>query len=218
MRKQTFIAALSAVVLLASCGGNAVKTEDAQTAAQSADSARVFALDSASSKVEWLAKKVTGQHNGTLAIKSGELKTEAGKITSGRFTLNMAAIKVVDITDAETNAKLAGHLNSEDFFSTSKFPEGTFELVSTEPIANAAAGSPNYTIKGNLTLKGISKAISFPSTITINGEMLNAQADFDIDRTEWDIRYGSGKFFKDIGDKAINDNFNIKLNIVAKAS
>ena len=218
MRKQTFIATLSAVVLLASCGGSAVKTEDAQTAAQSADSARVFALDSASSKVEWLAKKVTGQHNGTLAIKSGELKTEAGKITSGRFTLNMAAIKVVDITDAETNAKLAGHLNSEDFFSTSKFPEGTFELVSTEPIANAAAGSPNYTIKGNLTLKGISKAISFPSTITINGETLNAQADFDIDRTEWDIRYGSGKFFKDIGDKAINDNFNIKLNIVAKAS
>lgn len=218
MNKLSFIAAIYAAVILASCGGNAVKTEDAQAAAQSSDSARVFALDSASSKVEWLAKKVTGQHNGTLAIKSGELKTEAGKITSGRFTLNMAAIKVVDITDAETNAKLAGHLNSEDFFSTSKFPEGTFELVSTEPIANAAAGSPNYTIKGNLTLKGISKAISFPSTITINGETLNAQADFDIDRTEWDIRYGSGKFFKDIGDKAINDNFNIKLNIVAKAS
>jgi len=218
MNKQSIIAAISAVVILASCGGNAVKTEDAQAAAQSADSARTFTLDSTASKLEWLGKKITGQHNGTVAIKSGELKTEAGKITSGRFTLNMAAIKVVDITDAKSNADLAGHLNSEDFFSTQKFPEGSFELVSAEPIANAAAGTPNYTIKGNLTLKGISKAISFPSTITINGETLNAQADFDIDRTEWDIRYGSGKFFKDIGDKAINDNFNIKLNIVAKAS
>lgn len=218
MKKQTFIAALSAVVILASCGGNAVKTEDAQTAAQSADSARVFAFDSASSSVEWLAKKVTGQHNGTIAIKSGELKTEGGKITSGRFSFNMAAIKVLDLTDAENNAKLTGHLNSEDFFSTSKFPEGMFEVVSAEPIANATAGSPNYTIKGNLTLKGISKAISFPATINMDGETLNAQANFDIDRTEWDIRYGSGKFFKDIGDKAINDNFNIKLNVVAKAS
>lgn len=218
MQKQSIFAALSALVILASCGGSSVKTEDAQAAAQSADSARVFALDSASSKVEWLAKKVTGQHNGTLAIKSGELKTEAGKITSGRFLLNMPSIKVLDLTDAETNTKLTGHLNSEDFFSTSKFPEGIFELVSSEPIANAAAGAPNYTIKGNLTLKGISKAISFPAIIAMNGETLNAQASFDIDRTEWDIRYGSGKFFKDIGDAAINDNFNIKLNIVAKAS
>lgn len=217
MKKNSIIAAFSALVILSSCGGNAVKTEDAQAAGQSADSARAFTMDSASSKVEWLAKKVTGQHNGTLAIKSGELKTEGGKITSGSFILNMASIKVVDITDAETNAKLAGHLNSEDFFSTAKHPEAKFELISAEPIANAAAGSPNYTIKGNLTLKGISKAISFPATITMDAEMIGALADFEIDRTEWDIRFGSGKFFKDIGDKAINDNFNVKLNLLAKA-
>jgi polyisoprenoid-binding protein YceI len=218
MKKNTLIAGIAALVMLASCGGNAVKTEDAQAAGQSADSARVFALDSSASNVEWLAKKVTGQHNGTLAIKSGELKTEGGKLTSGRFTINMASIKVVDITDAKANADLAGHLNSEDFFSTQKFPEGTFELISAEPIANAAAGSANYTVKGNLTLKGISKAISFPATIAMNAESVTATADFEIDRTEWDIRYGSGKFFKDIGDKAINDNFNVKLNLVAKAS
>ena len=217
MKKNTLIAGMAALVMLASCGGNAVKTEDAQAAGQSADSARVFALDSSASNVEWLDKKVTGQHNGTVAIKSGELNAEAGKLTAGKFAMDMTSIKVLDLTDTEMNGKLTGHLNSDDFFATAKSPESTFEIVSVEPIAGAAAGAANYNVKGNLTIKGIAKAITFPATITMDEKELKANASFDIDRTEWDIKYGSGKFFQDLGDKMINDAFTVKFNIVAKA-
>lgn len=217
MKKSIFALTVVVATLFASCGGSSVKTEDGQAAAEAGAGAVAYKLDAASSSVEWTAKKVTGQHNGTVAIKSGELKAEAGKLTAGKFAMDMTAIKVVDITDAETNGKLAGHLNSDDFFATAKNPESTFEIVSVEPIANAAAGAPNYTVKGNLTIKGIAKAITFPATITMDEKELKATAQFDIDRTEWDIKYGSGKFFQDLGDKMINDAFNVKFNIVAKA-
>jgi polyisoprenoid-binding protein YceI len=217
MKKSIFALTVVVATLFASCGGSSVKTEDGQAAAEAGAGAVAYKLDAASSSVEWTAKKVTGQHNGTVAIKSGELKAEAGKLTAGKFAMDMTAIKVVDITDAETNGKLAGHLNSDDFFATAKNPESTFEIVSVEPIANAAAGAPNYTVKGNLTIKGIAKAITFPATITMDEKELKANAQFDIDRTEWDIKYGSGKFFQDLGDKMINDAFNVKFNIVAKA-
>jgi polyisoprenoid-binding protein YceI len=217
MKKSIFALTVVVATLFASCGGSSVKTEDGQAAAEAGAGAVAYKLDAASSSVEWTAKKVTGQHNGTVAIKSGELKAEAGKLTAGKFAMDMTAIKVVDITDAETNGKLAGHLNSDDFFATAKNPESTFEIVSVEPIAGAAAGAPNYTVKGNLTIKGIAKAITFPATITMDEKELKATAQFDIDRTEWDIKYGSGKFFQDLGDKMINDAFNVKFNIVAKA-
>lgn len=216
MKKSIFALTVVVATFFASCGGSSVKTEDGQTAAEAGAGAVAYKLDAASSSVEWTAKKVTGQHNGTVAIKSGELKAEAGKLTAGKFAMDMTAIKVVDIKDAEANGKLAGHLNSDDFFATAKNPESTFEIVSVEPIAGAAAGAPNYTVKGNLTIKGIAKAITFPATITMDEKELKANAQFDIDRTEWDIKYGSGKFFQDLGDNMINDAFNIKFNIVAK--
>ena len=218
MKKSIFALTVVVATLFASCGGSSVKTEDGQAAAEAGAGAVAYKLDAASSSVEWTAKKITGdQHNGTVAIKSGELKAEAGKLTAGKFAMDMTAIKVVDIKDAEANGKLAGHLNSDDFFATAKNPESTFEIVSVEPIAGAAAGAPNYTVKGNLTIKGIAKAITFPATITMDEKELKANAQFDIDRTEWDIKYGSGKFFQDLGDKMINDAFNVKFNIVAKA-
>jgi hypothetical protein len=152
-----------------------------------------------------------------VVIKSGELNAEAGKLTAGKFAMDMTSIKVLDLTDTEMNGKLTGHLNSDDFFATAKSPESTFEIVSVEPIAGAAAGAANYNVKGNLTIKGIAKAITFPATITMDEKELKANASFDIDRTEWDIKYGSGKFFQDLGDKMINDAFTVKFNIVAKA-
>ena len=215
MKKALIFPALLAAFLITSCGNNAAKTEDASETAQAGEGAVNYSIDLAKSNVEWLAKKVTGQHNGTVAIKSGDLKAEAGAVTAGSFILDMTSIKVLDLTDAEKNTKLTGHLNSDDFFATAKNPESKFEISSVEPIAGAAAGAPNYTVKGNLTIKGIVKAITFPATITMNENTLNANASFEIDRTEWDIKYGSGKFFQDIGDKAINDNFAVTFNIAA---
>jgi polyisoprenoid-binding protein YceI len=216
MNKTILFSSLITLGLMASCSQNASKTEDAQTAAKADSAAQAFVMDTAGSTMEWFASKVTGKHNGTLKIKSGELKIQGEKLVAGNFVVDMNTIKVTDITDAESNSKLAAHLNSEDFFNTAANPEALFELVSAEPIANAAANAPNYNLKGNLTIKGITKAISFPATVQITADAVNASAEFPIDRTEWDIKYGSGKFFKDLADKAINDNFDVKLNISAK--
>lgn len=218
MKKAVFLSAILSATVLASCGGSeASKTEASGEAAQATAAAVTYKVDSAASKIEWLAKKVTGQHNGTIAVKGGELKAEGAKLTAGAFSINVKSLKVLDITDAEMNADLTGHLNSPDFFNTAEHPEAKFEIVSAEAIEGAAAGTPNYTVKGNLTMKGITKAITFPATITMDATQLNANAEFDIDRTEWDIKYGSGKFFQNLKNKAINDNFTVKFAIVAKA-
>lgn len=217
MKKHiVLIPAVTAALMLASCGGSSVKNEEGQTAATASEAAKTFQVDPAASSINWLAKKVTGQHNGTTTIKTGELKVENGIITAGKLVVDMNSIVVEDLKEAEYNTKLVNHLKSDDFFSVEKNPESTFEIVSVEPIAGATAGTPNYTVKGNLTIKGITKSITFPATITQDGEKLKAAAQFDIDRTEWDIRYGSGKFFQDIGDKAIYDNFTLTLSITAK--
>ncbi|MFM2285794.1 MAG: hypothetical protein RLZZ543_1291 [Bacteroidota bacterium] len=117
----------------------------------------------------------------------------------------------------EFNAKLLGHLKSDDFFSVEKNPEAQFEIVKVEAASDAASGN-NSTVTGNLTIKGIAKSITFPANITIEPAQLTAKAEFNIDRTEWDIKYGSGKFFQDLGDKMINDEFTVKFNLTAKTA
>jgi len=216
MKSTFFLSAITAMFVLASCGSNS-STEASGEAAEAGATAVNYTIDPASSKVEWVAKKVTGQHNGSVALKSGELKAEAGAITAGKFTLDMNSILVLDLpAEDEYNAKLLGHLKSADFFNVESAPESSFEIVSVEPIAGAAAGAANYNVKGNLTIKGISKAITFPATINVSENNVAANAEFDVDRTEWDIKYGSGKFFQDLGDKMINDEFTVKFALNAK--
>jgi polyisoprenoid-binding protein YceI len=127
MNKTILFSSLITLGLVASCSQNASKTEEAQTAAKADSSAQAFVMDTAGSTMEWFASKVTGKHNGTLKIKSGELKIQGEKLVAGNFIMDMKTIKVLDLKDAETNSKLTAHLNSEDFFNTSKNPESTFE-------------------------------------------------------------------------------------------
>lgn len=166
------------------------------------------------SNLEWTAKKVTGSHNGTVSIINGELITDKGNLTGGKFEVDFSSIKVLDLQDAEMNAKLTGHLKSEDFFSVEKFPVGKFVITSISPLSDGSGN--NYIINGDLTIKGISKNISFPALVSTSDNGITAKADFKIDRTLWDIKYRSGKFFPDLGDKMIDDEFNIKLSIAAK--
>lgn len=218
MKKNLFLAsAFAGALLIASCGNSGSKVEESQQAAEAGQGAVSYTIDSAASTVNWFASKVTGKHDGTLAIKSGDIQTENGTVSAGKIVFDMTQIVVTDVTDAEMNGKLTGHLKSDDFFSVETHPEATFEIVSVEPIAEAAEGTPNYSVKGNLTIKGITKAITFPATINVTEGTLNAAAEVEIDRTEWDIRYGSGKFFENIGDKAIHDNFKVNFNVTAKA-
>lgn len=173
-----------------------------------------FMVNSSESKLEWTAYKVTGQHYGTVDINKGELFFDKEELTGGSFDIDFKTIKVVDITDAEMNAKLTNHLKSDDFFSASAFPAGKFLIKSVSKNNGSASG--NYNINGSLTIKGITRDISFPATVTAANGMVTASSDIKIDRTLWDIKFRSGKFYENLGDKLINDEFNIKFNISAK--
>jgi len=165
-----------------------------------------YTVDAAKSTITWVGKKVTGSHNGTIALKSGTLNVDGKKVTGGTFVMDMTTIK-----DADGSAKLEGHLKADDFFGTDKFPTSTF--VITKVVGSGA----NVNVSGNLTIKGTTKPISFPATVTVNGDgTVSAMAGkITVDRTKFDIRYGSKSFFDGIGDKAIDDNFELAVKLVA---
>ncbi|MBK8982325.1 MAG: YceI family protein [Ignavibacteria bacterium] len=160
------------------------------------------------SKLEWIGSKVTGKHNGTVSITGGELFVDNNEVTGGSFEIDFNTITVLDVEDAESNGKLTGHLKSDDFFSAEKHPNGKFIIKS---VSNT--GGNQYNVTGDMIIKGITNEISFPATIVTNEGKVTANADFNIDRTKWDIKFRSGKFFENLGDKMISDEFNIKFEI-----
>lgn len=158
------------------------------------------------SSIVWNAKKVTGEHTGTIGISAGKLVVNKNQITGGNFTIDMKSIVCKDITDPEYNKKFVGHISSGDFFEIEKFP--TAQFVITKVAGNQ--------VSGNLTIKGITKAISFPAQIAVNNGKVSAKANITIDRTDYDIKFGSKKFFESIGDKAIFDDFTLAVTLVSE--
>lgn len=162
------------------------------------------------SSVEWIGKKVTGQHTGTINIKEGNLQIVDGIISTGKVLIDMNTITNTDM-EGEWSQKLIGHLNSADFFDVKNFNTSTLEITSVKNIEGN-----KYTVTGNLTIKGIIKPIEFPATIEIKDGKIAAFAEVKVDRTLYDIKYGSGKFFEGLGDKMIEDEFIIKFKIAAE--
>ena len=175
-------------------------------------------IDTHQSGLEWLGKKVLGQHSGTIRLKSGQVKLENAKPVSGKFEVDMQSIFVSDIKDPKDNQKLAGHLKSDDFFGVNLFPTTIVELTKFDPIAGAAAGQPNYNVSGNVSIKGISQTITFPATIDLVDGKASAKAVVTLDRTKFNVRYGSNKFFDNLGDKVISDNFDVTVSLVGNIS
>lgn len=190
-----------------------IKTDDKNRIAASNKGNRI-PLSASESRIEWEAKKVTGGHTGTVDISKGEVFIDEGKLSGGNFEIDFTTIKVLQFPDSAMNAKLTGHLKSDDFFSAGKFPTGKFEITSVTPLQDALEN--NFSIGGNLTIKGITKPVTFPVKINVNGNSLTASADFKLDRTLWDIKFRSGKFYENLGDNLIYDDFDVKLNISAK--
>jgi len=166
-----------------------------------------FEIVSAQSNIEWVGRKVTGAHNGTIAIKQGKLVLTDGKLSGGKFTIDTASIKILDVTDPVTNAQFAGHLASDDFFSIEKYPEATLEITSVI----------DDQVEGNLTIKGITHPVSFTAIFNINGETLTASAKVIVDRTKYEMKFRSGNFFKDLGDNLIYNDFDLIIVMTANA-
>ncbi|MBD0257596.1 MAG: YceI family protein [Cytophagales bacterium] len=185
-------------------------------AAEVAKSA-TLTVDPSRSTLNWTAKKVGGEHSGTVKIASGTLEVKSNRLVGGTFAMDMTTITDTDITNEGMNAKLTNHLKSEDFFSVEKHPKSTFTLTKVAPIAKAQAGQPNYTVTGNLTIKGITHPVTFPAVVKLSGDNAEATAKFDIDRTKWDIKYRAA-IIGTAADKIIDDNFTIDLKIAAGKS
>jgi len=166
-----------------------------------------FKLAASQSIIDWVGRKVTGAHNGTIALKDGTLTVEDGQLTGGHFVADTTSIKILDVTDPATNAQFAGHLASDDFFSTEKYPEAVFEIT----------GVNNKRVDGNLTIKGITHPVSFDANVHVVGNTLTASGKITIDRTKYDMKFRSGNFFQNLGDTLIYNDFDLNVNITASA-
>ncbi|MGZ5278471.1 MAG: YceI family protein [Pseudobdellovibrionaceae bacterium] len=186
----------------------------AMSASQALAKTKSVAVDPAASSIKWTGKKVTGQHNGLITLKSGAVDVEKDTVKGGQFEFDMSSIKVEDIKDAENNAKLTGHLKSDDFFAVAKHATSTFKITSVKALKDSKEGT--HEITGDLTIKGITHPVTFPATVEVKGDKASAKGKVTVDRTKYDIKYNSGKFYDKLGDKMINDTFELELDLKSK--
>ena len=205
MKKVFLILPIALMTLVVSCGGEEETHEDA-VVAENVES-KDYTVSPTESMVNWKAEGVGHGHNGTIAVKSGSFSMKDDKIENGEVIIDMSTIVITDIVDSTDNAKLYGHLTTEDFFNIAEFPEA--KLVITD-------GSDMNNVKGDLTIKDKTNEITFAlSTADENGK-LTLTTTLSVDRTKYGIIYSSGNFFEDLGDYLIEDNFDLDITIVTE--
>ena len=168
-----------------------------------------YSIDTKKSIVKWKGAKLTGEHKGTINIDNGSLQIDNGKITGGSFEIDMNSLKNEDL-DGEYRTKLETHLKSDDFFGAEKHPKAKFVITDVKHQDN-----DKYLVTGDLTIKSTTKKMEFPATIKAEGENVVANAQITVDRSDYDVRYGSKSFFDNLGDKVIYDDFNLDVTLVA---
>ncbi len=170
-----------------------------------------YKADLSESVINWKAYKVTGEHAGTVPLKGGSLEYTDGVLTGGSFEIDMANLTVTDL-EGEWKTKLEGHLKSADFFGVENHP--TAKFVITQVVSRGTPG--DYKVVGDLTIKEKTNEIRFLAKVSEEGDKVSANAETTIDRSRYDVRYGSGSFFDNLGDKTIYDEFDLTINLVAK--
>ncbi|RCW38900.1 YceI family protein [Marinilabilia salmonicolor] len=163
-------------------------------------------VDVKKSTLTWEAGKIGGSHDGTINLKSGSLVLKDDLIHGGEFVIDMESIAVTDIEDESLNQQLEGHLKSADFFDVENYKSSRFEVVSS------SKSGADIKVNGNLTIKGNTNPVTFLAQPTTNGY----KARIEVDRTLYDVRYGSKKFFDNLADKAIDDEFFINVELFVK--
>lgn len=192
-------------------------TSEAEAAAVSESATAKYVANVSESTIEWKGFKPTGTHNGTVNVESGVFHVDNGTLQSGTFLIDMKSINATDL-EGDDQASLNSHLKGitegkeNHFFDVNKFPTGAFEITGTQ----AAEGGKTM-LSGNLALKGNKHNVTFPVTITNEGDIMTISSEaFTIDRTQWGINYGSKSVFDNLGDKFINDDMELKITIKAK--
>lgn len=171
-----------------------------------------YNVDTDASSIVWTGHKVAGEHTGTIQIKDGNLEMDGDKLQGGSFVIDMNTISTTDL-EGEDAGKLDGHLKSDDFFGVASHP--TAKLVITKVQAQS---NGKYDVTGNLTIKETTKEVTFPATVKVSGSQVTADAKIVVDRSEFNVRYGSGSFFDNLGDKTIYDDFDLEVSLVANTA
>ncbi len=191
------------------------------TEATSADAASGnFVVQNDQSTIKWMGsnKFTPKRHEGTINLTDGSFTITTNQISGGSFTADMNSIHSAGDEYTDGLAKvgnLIGHLKSAEFFEVEKYPTSSFTITSVKPLE----GNPEYTheVTGNMTIKGITKSITFPAKVEITGGDLKASSVFTIDRSQWEVKYASETFFPNLGDKLIRNEVELTLNLVAKS-
>jgi len=166
-------------------------------------------VNTKASTIVWSGSKVVGKtHTGTLELASGTLDISKGELKGGSFTVDMKTLVDTDL-EGEWKQKLEGHLRSDDFFGVETYPTAAFKITEVK-----SAGGDAYDVTGDITIKGKTESVSFTTSLTEVADGYEASASITIDRSKFDVRYGSGSFFDDLGDKAINDEFTLDVKLV----
>lgn len=216
--KKILTLSFAAAIGFAACN-SAPKADEAKTE----EVKEVMAAEGTSYKVDssqfisFIGTKPVGEHHGRFQVSEGELyvKNDA-LVTGGKLVFDINSLAITD-ADTSGSSKLKGHLLSADFLDAEKFPVATFEITSVEDYTPDSTntlildGATN-TVKGNLTLKGVTKNVSFPAIITVTPTTVTAKANFNIDRTQWNLTYRNDK---SLGDKFIRPEVNLSFDITA---
>lgn len=164
-----------------------------------------FTVNVENSNLNWKGYKPTGTHNGTIKLLSGNVAMENNKIIGGNFVADMSTI-----VDADGSAKLEGHLKSEDFFEIAVYPTSKFEITEIENKGE------KIQVTGNMTIKGITKQITFPASLIVGNDDMTLTSDtFQINRADFNVKFKSKTFFNDLKDKFVNDEFDFQVTIIA---
>ena len=211
--KSSLSACGMALVLLSSCGGGATtdqKAPQSKAEMKKADRSewKSYKADVDKSEIHWLGKKVTGQHEGAMKLQAAKMQFSNGTIHEGKFVFDMKSITCTDIESQDYNDKFIDHLHSDDFFSIGEFPTAMYEVESSGRDGNGIV------LNGKLHMKGKVADQEIKMTSIEEGAVVFLQGTAVVDRTAFDIRYGSGKFFENLGDRMIDDDFELTFKIV----
>lgn len=165
-------------------------------------------VDTEQSTINWVGKKVTGQHSGTMKLQEGSLDVKKGVLKGGSFVIDMTSLKVTDGSGGAS--KLEGHLASDDFFGIANHPTAALNITDVKD-----TGAGTFDVTADLTIKGITHPVMFSTLLAENGAGASATAKIVVDRTKYDVKFRSGKFFDALGDKMIYDDFELNVNILA---
>lgn len=179
-----------------------------------------YVLDKSESIVKWEGYKPAGKHQGTVKIVQGELGLHDGKLIGGFFEFDLNTIECLDLENEKSNNKLVNHLKSEDFFDVAEYPTARFKITDVKPIGNGVSETseneiiPTHNITGNLTMRGITKSITFPAMVKMSDDSIITKTDqFIIDRTEWGLNYKSKKIIENLKDDFIKDDMAIAIEL-----